>query len=179
MALQTLARRYAIAVYTLAAQANAVERIGADLERIQECIERDEATKQFFFAPVVGRDEKERTLAKVFEGRVDEIALHTLLLLVRKHRERLLHPMIAEYRALEMGANGFEPLVVTSARNLSKEQFSAVVTRIERIFGKRFEARLIVDPRLVGGMRITMGDRRVDGTIAGRLEELSRTLATS
>jgi F-type H+-transporting ATPase subunit delta len=179
MALQTLARRYAIAAYTLAAQADSVERVGAQLEQIEASIDRDEGARQFFFAPVVSRDEKERALAKVFEGRVDEIALHTLLLLVRKHRERLLHPMIVEYRALEMSGRGFEPLVVTSAKKLSKDEFAAVVTRIESIFGRRFESRLIVDPELVGGIRITMGDRRVDGTIAGRLEELSRTLAIS
>lgn len=179
MALPTLARRYAIAAYALAVQANAVDRVRTDLERIEGSIERDEGAKQFFFAPVVGRDEKERALAKVFEGRVGEIALHTVLLLIRKHRERLLQPMIVEYRKLEMSGQGLEPLVVTSAKKLAKDEFSNVVSRIERIFGRRFEARLIVDPELVGGMRITMGDRRVDGTIAGRLEELSRTLATS
>lgn len=179
MAVQTLARRYAIAAYSLAVQANAIERVGAGLEQMEASIERDESAKQFFLAPIVDRHEKERALANVFEGRVDDIALHTLLLLVRKHRERLLRPIIAEYRALDLGGRGFEPLVVTSATKLSEEQFSEVVARIEGIFGKRFEPHLVVDPQLVGGMRITMGDRRVDGTIAGRLEELSRTLATS
>ncbi len=173
---RTLARRYATAVYELATYEAAIDRIGADLERIVRSIESDEETKRFFLAPVVDRYEKERALTKAFAGRVEEIALHALLLLVRKHREALLRPMLEEYHALEVSGRGLEPLVVTSARPLGKEELERIVRRIEGIYGRRFEARLRVDPGVIGGLRITMGDRRVDGTVAGRLEQLARTL---
>jgi F-type H+-transporting ATPase subunit delta len=78
-----------------------------------------------------------------------------------------------------MTGRGVEPLIVTSARPLSKEELASISARVERIYGRHFQARLVVDPELVGGMRITMGDRRIDGTIAGRLEELARTLTAA
>lgn len=172
----TLARRYATAVYDLAAQSNAVERTGADLERIVVGIERDEEANQFFLAPIVDRYEKERILREVFEGRVDELALHALLLLVRKHREALLRPMLEEYRVLERSARGVEPLIVMSARPIGAEESASIARRIESIYGRRFEVHVQIVPELIGGLRIIIGDRRVDGTIAGRLDELARTL---
>jgi F-type H+-transporting ATPase subunit delta len=174
---RTLARRYATAVYDLALQRDIVDRVGIDLERIVTGIEGNEEATQFFLAPIVSRDDKERVLARVFEGRVDDIALHTLLLLVRKRRESLLHAILEEYRALQTSGRGVEPLVVTSARPLTREEIASITQRIEHIYRRRFEATVRVDPGLIGGLRITMGDRRVDGTVAGRLEELARTLA--
>jgi F-type H+-transporting ATPase subunit delta len=176
MLARTLARRYATAVYDLAAQSNAVDRIDGDLERILAEIERNEDASRFFLAPIVDRYEKERVLTKVFEGRVDDLALHALLLLVRKHREALLRPMLEEYRELERSARGVEPLVVMSARPVGDEALASIAQRVERIYGRRFDVRLRVVPGLIGGLRIIMGDRRVDGTVAGRLEDLARTL---
>ena len=175
---RTLARRYAVAVHSLAQECNAVEKIGGDLGAIASAIEGDESAKQFFLAPTIDRYEKERVLAQAFEGRIDDVALHTLLLLVRKHREAFLGAIVEEYRALEMAGRGVEPLTVTSARPLSKDELQRVARRVETIFGRRFEPRVTVDPELVGGVRIAMGDRLIDGTIAGRLDDLARTLET-
>lgn len=173
---RTLARRYALAVYELAAERDAVDRIRVDLERILSTIEGDATTREFFLAPVIDRYAKERVFTKAFEGRVDDVAFHTLLLLVRKHREPLLSAILEEYRAFEMAASGLEPLTIASARPLSRDELESVTKRIEKIYGRAFEARVVVNPALIGGMRITMGDRLVDGTIEGRLEELARTL---
>jgi F-type H+-transporting ATPase subunit delta len=176
MANETLARRYAMAVFSLATDRGAVERIGLDLQAMADAIYSDETTSQFFVAPVIDRYAKERAFTNAFAGKVDEIALHTLLLLVRKHRESLLRETIAQYRALQQQARGYEPLTVTSARPLAADELRSTVARLEKVYGKKFDVTQRDSPDLIGGMRITMGDRRIDGTVAGRLEELARTL---
>jgi F-type H+-transporting ATPase subunit delta len=173
---ETLARRYATAVFALASDAKAVDRVGADLAMIAKAIDGDAATRGFFVSPVIARPEKEKTLQGVFNGKVSEIALHTLLLLVRKRREALLDELVVEYRKIEQAARGAEPLVVTAARELRPEQLRSVVENLERTYGKKFEASVKLDPSLIGGVRIVMGDRVIDGSVAGRLEELTRTL---
>ncbi|HVA27847.1 MAG TPA: ATP synthase F1 subunit delta [Candidatus Baltobacteraceae bacterium] len=176
MANETLARRYATAIFSLASEANAVERVGNDLSHMARAIYADDATSSFFIAPTVPRSDKEKAFAQTFRAKVDDIALHTLLLLVRKRREAILNDVIAEYRKLELQARGAEPLVLTTARELSESDVRSLVERLERVYSKKFEVTIKRDPSLIGGVRVTMGDRRIDGSVAGRLEELTRTL---
>lgn len=176
MANETLARRYAAAVFSLAGENGSTERVGKDLATLVKAIYEDPSTREFFNSPIVDRVEKENVLAKVFNGSVHEVALHTLLLLVRKRRETLLESLLTEYLKLEMQARGAEPLTVTTARDLPEQELRALVERVESLYKKKFDVTVRHDPSLIGGVRIAMGDRVIDGTVAGRLEELSRTL---
>jgi F-type H+-transporting ATPase subunit delta len=176
MANETLARRYALAVFQLAQQAGRIEAVGNDLSAIGRAVGEDAATREFFVSPVIDRADKEKALVNAFNGRVDEIALHTVLLLVRKRRETILDEVITEYRKLELAARGLEPLTVITARELPESELRSLVDGLERVYNKKFDVTVRRDPSLIGGVRVAMGDRRIDGTVAGRLEELSRTL---
>jgi F-type H+-transporting ATPase subunit delta len=176
MANETLARRYATAVFSLAQEGGHVELVGNDLQRLADSIYSDQTTAQFFVAPIFDRYVKERALTAAFDGKVDDVALHTVLLLVRKHRETLLRELIAQYRTLQMQARGQEPLTVTSATPLSAAELRELVERLERIYDKKFDVRASIDPAVIGGVRVSTGDRRIDGTVAGRLDEISREL---
>ncbi|HEY5258165.1 MAG TPA: ATP synthase F1 subunit delta [Candidatus Baltobacteraceae bacterium] len=173
---ETLARRYATAVFSLAQEGDVVAKVGADLSALADAIYADPTTAAYFTAPIVDRYEKERALTAVFNGKVDVIALHAMLLLVRKHREPLLRELVNQYRTLGRRSRGIEPLTVATAKPLAEGELRDLVARLEKIYGKTFEVTQQVDPELIGGVRVTMGDRRIDGTVAGRLEELSRTL---
>jgi F-type H+-transporting ATPase subunit delta len=173
---ETLARRYATAVFSLASDAGSVDRVGSELQTILDTIHSDPAILQYFTSPVVNRTEKEQTLLQSLSGKVDDIPLHALLLLVRKRRETLLEELVTEYRKIARSARGVEPLVVMTARELSDGDVRSLVDRLERTYGKKFEASVTVDASLIGGVRIAMGDRVIDGSVSGRLEELTRTL---
>ncbi len=173
---ETLARRYATAVFSLAKEANAIDAVGRDLRTIADTIAGDDDIRRFYEAPIIDRKEKERIVRDSF-SRIGEVALHTVLLLVRKRRETLLGSLVVEYERLALAESGREPLVVTSAHELAPEELDRLVTRLSKLYQKRFEVRQVVDADLIGGVRITMGDRRIDGTVAGALDELARTLS--
>jgi len=176
MANETVARRYALAVFELAQEARAVDAVGRDLHVLTDAIYEDAVSKSFFLSPVIDRKEKVRAFTAAFAGKTEDVALHTILLLVRKRREALLSEIVRQYDALQLEARGEEPLTVTSARELSPAELRSLVERLERLYEKRFSATQTVQPDLIGGVRIMMGDRRIDGTVEGRLEELTRTL---
>lgn len=176
MANETVARRYAMAVFQLADEAHAIDAVGGDLHALSGAIYQDATTKEFFLSPVIDRKAKQRVLASAFSGKAHDLALHTVLLLVRKRREALLAEIVRQYDALQLQARGEELLTVSSAKELSQSELRSLVERIEKIYGKKFSATQSVQPDLIGGVRIMMGDRRIDGTVEGRLEELTRTL---
>ncbi len=176
MANETVARRYAVAVFQLAQERHEIERVGRDLHALSNAVYEDETTKGFFLSPVIDRKEKERVLSTAFEGKANDVALHTLLLLVRKRRETLLREIVRQYDALEVQARGEEPLTVASAKDLSTAELRSLVERLEKLYGRKFSVTQSVQPNLIGGVRIMMGDRRIDGSVEGRLEELTRTL---
>lgn len=174
---QTLARRYAIAISSLAREQDSVERVGADLKTIDAALGAPGLVRDFFESPVIDRPSKERALREVFDGKVHPIALHSLLLLVRKRRESFLGTIVAEYLALERKARGVELLTLETARPLAPAEHESLLARLETVYGKKFEVTEVVDPSLIGGLRIMMGDRRIDASISGRLDALARELS--
>ncbi len=174
---RTLARRYAVAVAALAREQNAVERVGADLQTLSRVIAAPGLIGDFFESPVIDRPSKERVFAQAFDANAHPIALHALLLLVRKRRESLLRAIVEEYLALERAARGIETLKLESARALDRAERTRLIERLETHYGKKFEVTEVVNPELIGGLRIMIGDRRIDATISGRLDALARDLA--
>ena len=173
---QTLARRYAVAIASLAREQNAVERIGADLRTVSGILSQPGIVYDFFVSPVIDRPAKERALLEILDGTMHAVALHSVLLLVRKRRESLLPAIVTQYLALERAARGAEALTIESARPLDRTQFARLIARLEAAYGKKFEVTEVVNPSLIGGLRLMMGDRRVDDSISGRLGALSRQL---
>ncbi len=175
---QTLARRYATAVFQLAQEAGKTTAVQGDLHAFVDVLGADAGVRKFFRSPVVDRKEKETIVAQAF-SKLDPIALHTILLLIRKRRENMAEEIVEQYDVLERDARGARPLRVTSARPLSTAELDAIVARLAAAYRTTFDVTQSVDPSLIGGVRITMGDKRADGTIAGRLDEIARLLSTN
>jgi F-type H+-transporting ATPase subunit delta len=181
---ETLARRYATAIFTLAKNAGSIDAVGSDLKSIETAIYSSDDVRRFYLSPVFQRTKKIDALLAAFtqdsgSPKVGDIALHSLLLLVRKRRESLLPAIASEYAKLALAASGKDKLEIVSARDLSPTDVSAIVARLQASYGKVFSVTQRTDPSLLGGMRITMGDLRIDGSLAGRFEELARELSTN
>jgi len=173
---ETLARRYATAVFQLAQEAGKIPGVQHDLHTFVQALDADETVRRFFRSPVVDRKEKATIVAQAF-ARLDPIALHTILLLVRKRRENLVETIVAQFDVLERQARGAQELHVTSARPLDEAELDALVQRLAGAYRTTFDVTQTVDPSLIGGLRIMVGDRLVDGTISGRLDDIALLLS--
>ncbi|MBV8074169.1 MAG: ATP synthase F1 subunit delta [Candidatus Eremiobacteraeota bacterium] len=176
MIVEALARRYASAVFSLAREAGKTEAIGRDLGAVAAAISDDEELRTFYASPVIDRAEKTALLAKAFGGKVDDIVLHLLLLLVRKRRENYLRAISAEYGKLLLEEQGLEPLEVVAARPLTADELKAIVDRVSRKYAKHFKVNYKVDSSLGAGIQLQMGDRYIDGSLSGKINELARAL---
>ncbi|HEY0798781.1 MAG TPA: ATP synthase F1 subunit delta [Candidatus Baltobacteraceae bacterium] len=177
MSTQTVSRRYATAIFELASEGGLLDGTAADLQVVAAAIERDADVQRFFASPVVDRGLKGELFARVFSAKVGTIAQNTLALLIRKRREALLAPIVEEFNKLVLAAKALEPLAIVSARPIEPGELEGMVEHLSSVYRKRFDLDATVDPSLLGGVRIRMSDRYIDGSIAGRLDELARELA--
>ena len=178
MANETLARRYATAIFSLAKDGSATTRVREDLHVVKTVLDGDESVRKFFRSPVVDRKEKAAILERAFGG-LHEISLHTVLLLVRKRREAIFDEIVIQYDLLEQRSRGGSPLRIESARELDPGELRTLVDRLGARYNTAFDVTQTVDPELIGGVRITMGDKLIDGSVAGRLDELARMLSAN
>jgi F-type H+-transporting ATPase subunit delta len=102
-----------------------------------------------------------------------------LLLLVRKRREAIFDEIVAQYDLLEERGRGASPLRIESARELDPGELRELVDKLARRYNTTFDVTQTVDPTLIGGVRITMGDKQIDGSVAGRLDDLARMLSSN
>jgi F-type H+-transporting ATPase subunit delta len=175
---ETLARRYATAVFQLAQQNGNIPTVQHDLHTFVAALDADETVRKFFRSPVVDRKEKETIVGQAF-SRLDPVALHTILLLIRKRRENMVETIVEQFDLLEREARGAQELRVVSARPLAQGELDALVQRLAAAYKTTFDVTQSVDPSLIGGIRITMGDRQIDGTIAGRLDDIALLLSSN
>jgi len=174
---ETVGRRYAVAIFNLARESQAVESVGRDLRAAKVAIYGNDGVRRFYLSPVFPRSQKEALLKEAFGNSLSATALHALLLLVRKRREALLPAIASEYDKLALDAAGKEPLEIVTAHELAQSELNTIVVRLSRVYGKSFDVTQRIDPELLGGVRLTMGDRRVDGSLAGRLDDIARRLS--
>ncbi|MGD0474784.1 MAG: ATP synthase F1 subunit delta [Candidatus Velthaea sp.] len=178
MANETLARRYATAIFGLAKDADAIGQVRTELHVIKSVFDGDERARKFFRSPVVDRKEKAGVIEQTFGG-LHVIALHSVLLLVRKRREAIFDEIVAQYDLLEERSRGASPLRIESARELDPGELRELVDKLAQRYNTTFDVTQSVDPHLIGGVRITLGDKQIDGSVAGRLDDLARMLSSN
>ncbi len=111
-------------------------------------------------------------------GNSDALVRNLLLLLVEKGRGGEVDAVAAEFDRLAAIEEGQLSVELTTAFELTDEEARSIVEQIERASGRKVEATRAVDPELIGGLVLQAGSRRVDASVRGRLERLSRDLAT-
>ncbi len=171
-----IVRRYAAALYSAASKAGVVDAVESDLGLISYTVESSSSLRELMFTPVVPRKKKQEILADIFKGNVQDVTLAYLNLLVDKHREEAFALTEAEYVLLANQARGIVRAEVTSAVELDETQQSRLVKKLSAATGKTIELATNVDPDIVGGVIVRIGDTVIDGSIRGQLAALKAQL---
>lgn len=174
---RVLARRYARALFLAARAAGKVERAEADLVLVQDIFGQVPELRQILGGVAVPRPRQRELLRRIFAGRVDDLVLNLLLLLLDERRLRLLDQIAREFRIMADEARGIALVEVISARPLSGPAEEALRQGLERKLGRRVRMECRVDPALVGGVQVKIGDTLYDGSVRGQLERLRERMA--
>jgi len=171
-----IARKYAGAMFELAKEEGKLEAYGKDLKKINSEFFSIAGVKEFFANPQVEQKAKKELIKKVCEKEVDAKVYHFLMLLTDKRRIAIFPEIEAAYQTMSNDARGIFTADVWTVSGLSKSEENCLKHKLEQVTGKKISLRLHEDKSLIGGVVVKIGDRRIDGSIAGRLNTLTREL---
>jgi len=115
-------------------------------------------------------------LLSIFEGKLSDAAVNLVKLLVENNRLTIVADIVAAYEELKAEDEGTLEAEITAAAKPTDAQVAALVKQIEAKFGKKVEAQVSLDPELIGGIKIVVGDTVIDASVRAQLQSLEYTL---
>ena len=173
----TAARRYAEAAFEVALRDDELDGWRDDLATAADMLGRSDV-EPVIDSPAIPSAQRLAVVAKLLEGRIRPGALRLVSLLVERGRARDLHRVSEQYQRQLNAHRGVVVATVTSAAPLTDDESAAVRAQVEAMAGSTVELRTAIDPALLGGVTVQIGDRLVDASIRGRLERLRDQLNT-
>jgi F-type H+-transporting ATPase subunit delta len=176
MAEEAVSRRYAAALFGLAQRTGTINEIDNDLTAVAKAYREVRSFRAVLGDPDLPEAKKKDALNAVFKGRIGETTLTFLNLLLDKRRFDELPEIQTEYDRLALTTQNIARATIVSAVPLSKSEADALVKSLEGKTGKRIELTAEVDPSVIGGVLVRIGDTVYDGTVRGNLERLRARL---
>jgi len=173
-----LARNYARALFESARDAGVLDRIRDELEAVARALRESRELRLFFNSPYFSRDEKRAGVRKVVHG-ADERLVRCLELLAERHRFPLLERIRREFDRLWAEHNRLLDVEVAAAIDLDEGLVREIGQRIEQQTGQRVRLARRVDPELIGGLVVRVGNVVLDASVRNRLERLKREVASA
>jgi F-type H+-transporting ATPase subunit delta len=175
----TISRNYAETLLILARKDGQQEQWGSLIDSIGIAMREDRTLKTFLESPKIAASQKIEILAKALGKRVPPLFLRFLETVVSKRRQMLIPVIASEYRALIDESEDRVHANVTVAREPAETEKDALARQLSRLLGKRVVPHITLNPAILGGLIVKIGDTVMDGSVRRRLATLrSRMLET-
>ena len=168
-------RRYAQAVFQIAAESDELDQWQSDLETLSTALQ-DAELARFMDAPQVPMTAKTDAVNQTFGASVGPLAVNLALLLGSRGAASLLPGVTEEYGRLLDAHRGVAQAEVTSAVPLDDEQLRRVTEILEGVVDAKVRVWAHVEPAIVGGLVARVGDRVIDGSVRTRLDRMRRSV---
>ena len=172
----SLARRYVLPLFEVARDKNLLEKVSADLKLLSETLHASSELRTFIDSPTIERSAKRKVLDGIFKDAADYTRNFFHIVIDKKRSEifllssRIFDELFSAYRGETHG-------VVYSAQPLDNSVFAEIEKTVTKRFGTRVILQRAVEPALLGGLRVQVGNQVIDASVKGRLEKLKSVLA--
>jgi F-type H+-transporting ATPase subunit delta len=173
---EELADVYARSLFEVAKEEDKLDDVREQLGEVADAVSETRDLQVFFFSPYFSTDEKSEQLKGLLKG-ADETILNFLTLLVEKHRMPALFRIRNRFERLWQEENKVLPVQITSAIELDKDTVKSIGDRIGERTGRKVELSSTVDPDILGGLVLQVGNNVLDASIRNRLENLRKQVA--
>jgi len=175
---EELAEVYSRALFEVAGEHDVLDRVHEELGEFTDALSENRDLQLFFFSPYFSSQEKKEGIAKLVEG-ADERFVNFLELLAERHRMPVVFRVRRSFDKLWADENKLLPVQVTSAVELDEKLVEGIGERIQEQTGRKVELSSTVDPDVLGGLVLQVGNMVLDASVRSRLERLRKQVAAA
>lgn len=174
-----VAKRYADALFQIGQEKNMIDQLENELKIVKDVFKNNDQLITFLNHPRVKHEKKIELLEEAFKG-LQDVVVNTLKLLVDRHRVTITPSIIDHFIDKVNDAKGIAEATVYSVRELTDQELGQLKESLAKRFQKNeFKLTNIVDPSILGGLKIRLGNTIYDGTISGKLSRIERNIVTA
>jgi F-type H+-transporting ATPase subunit delta len=174
--MEEIASVYARSLFEVAQEQDKLDTVRDELGEFADALNESRELQVFLFSPYFSTKEKTEGLDKAVTG-ADETVANFLKLLIEKHRMPVVFRIRAEYDKLWEEENRLLPVIVTSAVELSEDTVKQIGDRIAEQTDRKVDLQSNVDPDILGGIVVRVGNSVLDASIRNRLETFRKQVA--
>lgn len=174
--MEELAQVYARALLEVALEQGKLDVLREQLTQLAEAMEANRELAIFFFSPYFSTEEKKSGLDRLLQE-ADETFVNFLRVLIENHRMPVLYRIRHEFQRLWEQQNRMLPVEITSAVELDSQTAESLGRSIGERTGRHVQLAARVDPEIIGGIVLRVGNSILDASIRNRLEQLRRQVA--
>ena len=177
-----LATVYAKSLFELASDAGGndkVVEIADELEQICELLRQDKEVRLFFTSPIIDVPKRSETISAIFSNRVTDLTLRFLLVLNNKGRLNHLESISVAFDLLVQEAFGRVEVDVFTPTAIDADAINIIKEKVQSMLGKEPVLHPYVDKKMLGGLKLRIGDQLIDGSVQTKLRRLSESIKNS
>lgn len=174
-----LANIYARTLFELATDAGGNEKvteIADEIEQICDLISSNQELEKFFSSPIIDSTKRNESLSAIFSNRVTDLTLRFLLVLNNKGRLNHLQQIAIAYDQLVQDAMGRVEVDVFTPSPIDADSINTIKAKVQKMLGKEPVLHPYVDPKMLGGVKLRIGDQLIDGSVQTKLRRLSESI---
>ncbi|MGE5390471.1 MAG: F0F1 ATP synthase subunit delta [Deltaproteobacteria bacterium] len=172
----SVARRYAEAFFSIARDNNKIDEYQQELEKIVATIQGTDQLEEYLAHLLIPAKAKKELLGQIFNGQVSPVTLNFIMMIVDKRRENYIGVIADQYKDMADESRNIAKAELVAAREIPEDEVKSLAEKLSASSGKTVQLQVKVDPSLLGGIKLRLGDRIIDGTVAKKLEMMKSQL---
>lgn len=171
-----VSKRYARALLSLARESNIAETTYEDMKLLDEVFSMNKELRIIMSSPVIREGKKQRILKSIFSESIHPLNMGYMQIVVRKQRAALLPGIAKAFLSVYKEAMGIEPVTVITATKIDEKLRSKVMKVATSLTDRQIEFHERIDPAIIGGFILNLGDRQYDASIRKKLSLMRKQL---
>ena len=171
-----VASRYAKSLLELSIEKNNLDKVNDDMVQLSEICAESKDLRNLLNNPTINESKKIEVFNTLFKGQMDEMSLAFITLITKNSREGILPAIAESFTQLYKAHNNILEVILVSAQPMEDTAKTKIIDKIKATFDGKIELIEQVDPSLIGGFIVKIGDKQLDSSVASQLTNLKNIL---